>query len=157
MKLFYAPTSPFARKVRVTAHELQLGDRIDLVLVNPWSDAALRSLNPLAKVPTLVREDGQELFESALIYDAPGRLAPYQGKLASIQASRVRMKSRMTCSWPSHVGAVGPPRKPSLDSMTSDTGHLAKSRTTACESGALRLLMRSSIAASDRSVPRSSV
>ncbi|XXY53278.1 glutathione S-transferase N-terminal domain-containing protein [Sorangium sp. So ce269] len=35
MKLFYAPTSPFARKVRVTARELQLGDRIELVLVNP--------------------------------------------------------------------------------------------------------------------------
>jgi glutathione S-transferase len=58
MKLFYAPTSPFARKVRVTAHELRLEDRIELVLVNPWSDAELRSLNPLAKVPTLIRDDG---------------------------------------------------------------------------------------------------
>ncbi|KYF72648.1 glutathione S-transferase N-terminal domain-containing protein [Sorangium cellulosum] len=84
MKLYYAPTSPFARKVRVTAHELQLGDRIDLVLVNPWSDAALRSLNPLAKVPTLVRDDGQVLFESALVCEyldhlAAGGLYPAAG------------------------------------------------------------------------------
>ncbi|WP_438005047.1 glutathione S-transferase N-terminal domain-containing protein [Sorangium sp. So ce321] len=85
MKLFYAPTSPFARKVRVTAHELQLGDRLELVLVNPWSDAELRSLNPLAKVPTLVRDDGQVLFESALICEyldhiAAGTLYPAPGE-----------------------------------------------------------------------------
>ncbi|XXT17107.1 glutathione S-transferase N-terminal domain-containing protein [Sorangium sp. So ce429] len=85
MKLFYAPTSPFARKVRVTAHELQLGDRIELVLVNPWSDAELRSLNPLAKVPTLVRDDGRVLFESTLICEyldhvAAGRLYPAPGE-----------------------------------------------------------------------------
>ncbi|XYH95463.1 glutathione S-transferase N-terminal domain-containing protein [Sorangium sp. So ce1128] len=85
MKLFYAPTSPFARKVRVTAHELHLGDRIELVLVNPWSDAELRSLNPLAKVPTLVRDDGQVLFESALICEymdhlAAGGLYPAPGE-----------------------------------------------------------------------------
>lgn len=67
MKLFHAPTSPFARKVRVTSHELLLSARIELVLVNPWSDARLRSLNPLAKVPTLIRDDGQVLFESAVI------------------------------------------------------------------------------------------
>ncbi|WP_437549569.1 glutathione S-transferase N-terminal domain-containing protein [Sorangium sp. So ce367] len=85
MKLFYASTSPFARKVRVAAHELQLGDRIELVLVNPWSDAELRSLNPLAKVPTLVLGDGQALFESALICEyldhlAAGGLYPAPGE-----------------------------------------------------------------------------
>lgn len=85
MKLFYAPTSPFARKVRITAHELKLADRLDLVVVNPWSDAELRSLNPLAKVPTLVRDDGQVLFESALICEyldhlAGGGLYPARGE-----------------------------------------------------------------------------
>ncbi|WP_437715634.1 glutathione S-transferase N-terminal domain-containing protein [Sorangium sp. So ce448] len=85
MKLFYAPTSPFARKVRVAAHEIEVGDRIELVLVNPWSDAELRSLNPLAKVPTLVRDDGQVLFESALICEyldhlAAGGLYPAPGE-----------------------------------------------------------------------------
>ncbi len=85
LRLFHAPTSPFARKVRVTAHELHLADRIDLVPVNPWSDAELRALNPLAKVPTLVRDDGQVLFESALICEyldnlAAGELHPAPGE-----------------------------------------------------------------------------
>lgn len=85
MKLYYAPTSPFARKVRIAAHELGVEDRIDLVLVNPWSDTELRSLNPLAKVPTLVRDDGPVLFESALVCEyldhlAGGGLYPAAGE-----------------------------------------------------------------------------
>ncbi len=48
VRLFYAPTSPFARKVRVVSHELMLAERIELVLVDPWSDARLRALNPTA-------------------------------------------------------------------------------------------------------------
>lgn len=69
LQLWYAPTSPFARKVRITAHELGLSERIALVEVNPWTDARLRALNPLAKVPTLVLESGQVLYESSVICD----------------------------------------------------------------------------------------
>jgi len=67
MELWYAPTSPFARKVRVAAHELGLADGLRLVEVNPWTDARLRALNPLAKVPTLVLDDGEAVWESGLI------------------------------------------------------------------------------------------
>jgi glutathione S-transferase len=67
MKLWYAPTSPFARKVRIAAHELGLSHRMGLLKVDPWSDARLRALNPLAKVPTLELSDGTAIFESALI------------------------------------------------------------------------------------------
>jgi hypothetical protein len=56
MRLWYAPTSPFARKTRIAAHELGLAERIELVEVNPWTDGRLRAFNPLAKVPTLERE-----------------------------------------------------------------------------------------------------
>lgn len=59
MKLWYAPTAPFARKVRVAAHELGLAEKLQLVEVDPWSDPRLRALNPLAKVPTLVLDDGE--------------------------------------------------------------------------------------------------
>jgi glutathione S-transferase len=82
MQLWYAPTSPFARKVRIAAHELGLADRIELVEVDPWSDARLRRLNPLAKVPTLVLPSGETLFESAVICEyldalaGEGRLFP---------------------------------------------------------------------------------
>lgn len=67
MDLWYAPTSPFARKVRIAAHELGLSDKLRLVEVNPWTDARLRALNPLAKVPTLVLDDGETVWESGLI------------------------------------------------------------------------------------------
>jgi len=67
MELWYTPTSPFARKVRVAAHELGLQSGLRLVETNPWSDANLRALNPLAKVPTLVLDDGDVLWESGLI------------------------------------------------------------------------------------------
>lgn len=67
MELWYAPTSPFARKIRVVAHELGLQSGLRLVETNPWSDTNLRALNPLAKVPTLVLDDGNVWWESGLI------------------------------------------------------------------------------------------
>jgi len=69
MDLWYAPTSPFARKVRIAAAELGLSDSLTLIRVDPWSDGRLRALNPLAKVPTLVLDDGAILFESSVICD----------------------------------------------------------------------------------------
>jgi glutathione S-transferase len=76
MQLWYAATSPFARKVRITTHELGLADRIEAIEVNPWTDTRLRALNPLAKVPTLVLDDGSVLYESALICDYCDSLVP---------------------------------------------------------------------------------
>lgn len=67
MQLWYAPTSPFARKVRIAACELGLARTLALIEVNPWTDARLRALNPLAKVPTLVLDDGEVVWESGLI------------------------------------------------------------------------------------------
>lgn len=56
MKLFYANTSPYARKCRIVAAEKGLDDRIDFVLCNPFEAApALKAVNPLSKVPSLVR------------------------------------------------------------------------------------------------------
>jgi glutathione S-transferase len=72
MKLYYSPPSPFARKVIVAAHELGLMDGITLekVAVTPVTQNDLvAASNPLAKVPTLVLEDGQALFDSRLIVD----------------------------------------------------------------------------------------
>ena len=69
LQLWYAPTSPFARKVRVAACELGLADRIELVRVDPWTDNRLRARNPLAKVPTLVVDGSEIFFESGVICD----------------------------------------------------------------------------------------
>lgn len=68
MKLFYTPSSCYARKVRVMARELGLTDRIEEVrttLRNPDSD--LLPYNPVGRVPTLEGDDGLILTESAII------------------------------------------------------------------------------------------
>lgn len=69
MQLWYAPTSPFARKVRIAGYELGLTPRIELIEVNPWIEGGLRELNPLSKVPTLVLKTGAVLIESSVICD----------------------------------------------------------------------------------------
>lgn len=76
MKLLFAPTSPFARKVRIAAGELGFADTITLEKINPWTDVRLRTVNPLGKVPTLELPDGSVLFESTVICDYLDGLRP---------------------------------------------------------------------------------
>jgi glutathione S-transferase len=87
MKLHWSPKSPYVRKVMICAHELELLSRLDLVrsvaaMLKP--NRAIMLDNPLSKIPTLVREDGSTLFDSAVICEylneqAGGALFPPQG------------------------------------------------------------------------------
>ncbi|WP_417827337.1 glutathione S-transferase N-terminal domain-containing protein [Thalassospira sp.] len=79
MQLYYSPTSPFSRKVRVVLRELQLEKQISEILIDPWTDEALRAHNPLAKVPTLILDDGMAVFESAVICDYLDQVAKSAG------------------------------------------------------------------------------
>jgi glutathione S-transferase len=68
MKLFYSPTSPYVRKVMVSAMACGLEGQITKLPTNPWeSPPELLAENPLSKVPCLVTEDGVALFDSAVI------------------------------------------------------------------------------------------
>jgi glutathione S-transferase len=70
MRLFYSGNSPFVRKVMVVAHELELaaGIEIDPTGAHPIDrKAPLVTQNPLGKVPTLVLDDGTQLFDSPVI------------------------------------------------------------------------------------------
>lgn len=70
MKLLYSPHSPFARKVRIVAAERGLADRITLVPVAPspvQRDATAAAVNPLAQVPTLLRDGEPPLSDSRVI------------------------------------------------------------------------------------------
>ena len=70
MQLLYAPTSPFVRKVMVCAHLTGLVDRIQRLesAAHPIRrDSRIANHNPLAKVPTLILESGQSLFDSRTI------------------------------------------------------------------------------------------
>jgi len=70
MKLYLSPLSPFARKVRIVARETGLAARIEEipVTVSPVkANAEVGRANPLAKVPTLVLDDGSALFDSPVV------------------------------------------------------------------------------------------
>lgn len=68
MKLFYSPTSPYARKVLVVAHEKGLADTLELVELNPWKDPEdLLAVSPFCKVPTLATENDGVITESTTI------------------------------------------------------------------------------------------
>jgi glutathione S-transferase len=66
MKLRYGSTSPFVRKVLVTAMETGQDGEIERVKTNT-ADPELGRCNPLNKIPALVLEDGAVLIDSAVI------------------------------------------------------------------------------------------
>ncbi|MCY0388696.1 glutathione S-transferase N-terminal domain-containing protein [Robbsia sp. Bb-Pol-6] len=70
MQLMYSATSPYVRKVMIVAQELGLLPRIERLpcAASPVQlDTALAAVNPLAKVPALVLDDGTVLFDSPVI------------------------------------------------------------------------------------------
>ena len=66
MKIAYSAASPYVRKVMACAIARGLGGRIETWTVGT-TDPALVPVNPLSKVPTLVTDDGEALFDSPVI------------------------------------------------------------------------------------------
>jgi glutathione S-transferase len=68
MKLLSATPSPYARKVRIALHEK--GIPFELLTEVPWNtDASAPRYNPLGKIPVLILDDGETVYESTLILD----------------------------------------------------------------------------------------
>lgn len=68
MKLRYSPTSPYVRKVSVVAIETGLEARIERVATDIRAPTAeFHRDNPLGKVPTLITEGGETLYDSPVI------------------------------------------------------------------------------------------
>jgi glutathione S-transferase len=70
MKLYWSSRSPFVRKVMVTAHELGVApqittERVVVSAIKPNTDVMVH--NPLAKLPTLILDDGTALYDSRVI------------------------------------------------------------------------------------------
>ena len=68
MKLYYAPASPFVRKVNVFAMEIGLDKKIEWLKTNPWqAEDKLTAENPLSKIPTLITDDDKVIYDSRVI------------------------------------------------------------------------------------------
>jgi len=63
MKLIGSTTSPYVRKVRIVMAEKKLD--YQFVIENVWADdTTISTSNPLGKVPCLVMEGGEAVFDS---------------------------------------------------------------------------------------------
>jgi len=84
MKLIGSLTSPYVRKVRVVMAEKKLDYQLELEDV--WASDHILESNPLGKVPCLVMEGGEAVFDSRVIVEyvdtlSPvGRLIPERGR-----------------------------------------------------------------------------
>ena len=90
MKLIGSLTSPYVRKVRVVMAEKKLD--FQLVLEDVWGTDELLKANPLGKVPCLVMEGGEAVFDSRVIVEYLDTLSPV-GKLIP-PAGRERIEVR---------------------------------------------------------------
>jgi glutathione S-transferase len=78
MKLIGSLTSPYVRKVRIVLAEKKLDAQ--LVLEDVWAHDTILKSNPLGKVPCLVMEGGEAVFDSRVIVEYLDTLSPV-GKL----------------------------------------------------------------------------
>lgn len=76
MQLRSSPLSPFGRMVLITADTLGLSEQIEVLPASVMPpDQELARQNPLGKIPVLVLQDGQSLYDSRVIIDYLDRLA----------------------------------------------------------------------------------
>jgi glutathione S-transferase len=93
MKLYFTETSPFVRKVRVAALELGLADRIQTEFLRPnptTADPVLSAVNPLSKIPALVLDDGEVLYDSPVICEYLDSLSPNKKLIPASGPARFR-------------------------------------------------------------------
>ena len=92
MKLIGSLTSPFVRKVRVVLAEKKLDYKFEVEDV--WAaDTRIGESNPLGKVPCLVMEGGEAIFDSRVIVEYVDTLSPV-GKLIPLSGrERVEVKT----------------------------------------------------------------
>ena len=91
MKLIGSLTSPFVRKVRIVLAEKKLDYKFEVEDV--WSaDSRIAEANPLGKVPCLVMDGGEAIFDSRVIVEYVDTLSPV-GKLIPL-SGRERVEVR---------------------------------------------------------------
>src|SRR5258708_4899642 len=86
MKLYSSPRSPYVRKVRIVLHEKSISYE------NVLERSALPAANPLAKVPTLILDNGQALYDSPVIVEYLDQLVAQPRMIPAEFADRIEVK-----------------------------------------------------------------
>jgi glutathione S-transferase len=82
MKLYYAPASSYSQRVLIALYEKQIDfDAIEVNLFDTEERSQYLQINPFGKIPTLVTDDGQILFEACIIIEYLDRHFPNQPQL----------------------------------------------------------------------------
>ena len=92
MKLIGSLTSPYVRKVRVVMAEKKLDYRFEVE--NVWAPAsAITDANPLGKVPCLVMEGGEAVFDSRVIVEYLDMLSPVGKLIPALGRERIEVRT----------------------------------------------------------------
>jgi glutathione S-transferase len=92
MKLIGSNTSPYVRKVRVVMVEKKLD--YSFVTEDVWAaQTTIAETNPLGKVPCLVMEGGEALFDSRVIVEYLDTLSPVGKLIPSVGRERAEVKT----------------------------------------------------------------
>ncbi len=122
MKLIGSLTSPYVRKVRVVMAEKKLD--YQFVLEDVWAGDEMLKSNPLGKVPCLVMEGGEAVFDSRVIVEYVDTLSPVGRLIPASGRERVEVRTwealadgacdalllaRMEATWSPREGARSQP------------------------------------------------
>ncbi len=92
MKLIGAVTSPYVRKVRIVMAEKKLD--YEFVPEDVWSaQTTIGQSNPLGKVPCLVLDGGEAVFDSRVIVEYLDTLSPVGKLIPAVGRERAEVKT----------------------------------------------------------------
>jgi glutathione S-transferase len=92
MKLIGSHTSPYVRKVRIVMAEKKLD--YTFVLEDVWSEQTrIVDANPLGKIPCLIMEGGEALFDSRVIVEYLDTLSPVGKLIPAVGRERAEVKT----------------------------------------------------------------
>lgn len=91
MKLLYTTNSPYARKVRIVAAEKHIEMEMELVVLAA-EDCPVKQFNPLGKVPVLILDDGESLYDSRVIVEYLDHRTPLAHLLPSDNNAKARVR-----------------------------------------------------------------
>jgi glutathione S-transferase len=92
MKLIGSLTSPYVRKVRIVFSEKKI--ELPFALENVWSqDTQIMQINPLGKIPCLILDDGEPIFDSRVIVEYADTLNPVNRLIPDTGKDRAAVKT----------------------------------------------------------------